>query len=207
MSTQTSQPLFMPSLHHNLKTIFSLTSFYKYPSLQFIITNVLHFCAPFRTFPYFSGLEAYLGPPPARFRAHFLVHFRTRPAFVGPVCTCPCPFLFRFRSDQERIERHGLPCQLNLTFDSIRLRIHAPCLICATKNNNDNNNSMHFFSAPPLFFFLLFCNVIIVLCFRFPPSVSIQADRISAPEAEKSPSELLEMSSTSWTNGSTKCSE
>ena len=31
VSTQTSQPLFMPNLHQNIKTLFSPTSFYEYP--------------------------------------------------------------------------------------------------------------------------------------------------------------------------------
>ena len=30
-STKTSQPLFMPSLHHNIKILFPLASYYKYP--------------------------------------------------------------------------------------------------------------------------------------------------------------------------------
>ena len=54
-------------------------------------------------------------------------------------------------------------------FDSIRLRIHAFCLICAKKTNNDKNDSMHFsFLCRPSLFSLLFRIVFIVLCFRFP---------------------------------------
>ena len=238
MSTQTSQPLFIPSLHHNIETLLFLTSFYKNPLLQSKITIVSHFSAPFCTFPYLSVLESHLGLPPARFRARFLVRFRTYlslshilasllhvsvPVFLyvsvlicpwvtswPPSCTFPCPFSCTFPYPPnfcwpclhvsvplsvqisfwpvKWIERHGLSCQLNLTFDSIRLRIHAPCLICALKKQTmiiTTRCIFPFFSALPPFF--LCCFVMFLSCFVSSVPPSVPRDRLSTPAAEKLP--------------------
>ena len=206
MFTQTSQPLNKPSQQCNLTKLLNIF-YYNISYISDLKSKHLALLCTFYTFPYLYGLESYLGP---------LLHvsvpvfsYVSVPAMLLLALSAHvrAPFCSDIVLTREMNKETWSPSQLNLTFDSIRLRIHGPCLLCATKKaNNENNNSMHFsfFSSPSLFFF---CFVMYLSCLvsGFPPS--LPRDRLSTPAAEKSTSELLEMSSTSWTNGSTKCSE